>query len=651
CDSGVGLKVLFDQLHQKPKKIMVLGAACSVVTQPMAKTSQYFDLLQLSYASASPALSIRSVYRNFFRIYPSETAINPARIGLLKRFGWKKIVLLYQTVELFSATATSLIQVAEENEIQVTATLGFSSDDDPYQALISIQKSETRIIVGGFYSSQGRKVFCRAYHLGLTGSAYVWIITGWLEENWWLDPLGEGVTVGNHHCNDSVMTKAVKGYFGMATLAISSRPQSTISGLTSSEWLQLFFKYLQRPGAYVGAIDFASFTYDSVWAIALTLNQSINPLSKINKTLEDIDYYDKEALSVFKDQMQALEFIGITGPVAFNQNGDRLGITTIKRQIGSKEVIFGLYDNKRETVNWNYSVAITWQTANNQTPVDSPRIIVVNASIAIPLFIGILSIDVIGMLMTIVFLVFNIKSRSIRIIKISSPNVNNIIAIGAISCYISVFFFGVNTQNINQHNGLLLASCWCRSWFLVIGYTLGFGALFAKTWRIHSIFARKSVKTKLIRDSRLYGIISAAVFVDISIMLAWGIIDPVNIETKNESVPDFSHNRDRIMIISIKQCHSKYPIVWNVLLFGFNGLLLVYGAILAWQTRQVKMMAVNDSKLIGLAIYNVAIFASIGAGIASLVYDKPDAFFGLISVFIIFPTTVTVCLVFVPKVA
>ena len=79
--------------------------------------------------------------------------------------------------------------------------------------------------------------------------------------------------------------------------------------------------------------------------------------------------------------------------------------------------------------------------------------------------------------------------------------------------------------------------------------------------------------------------------------------------------------------------------------------MLVFGAILAWQTRQVKMLAVNDSKLIGLAIYNVALFAIIGAIISFIVYDKPDAFFGLTSFFIIFPTTVTICLIFVPKVS
>ena len=34
-------------------------------------------------------------------------------------------------------------------------------------------------------------------------------------------------------------------------------------------------------------------------------------------------------------------------------------------------------------------------------------------------------------------------------------------------------------------------------------------------------------------------------------------------------------------------------------LFIVNGLLLVFGAFLAWETRKITMSALNDSKLIG----------------------------------------------------
>lgn len=76
----------------------------------------------------------------------------------------------------------------------------------------------------------------------------------------------------------------------------------------------------------------------------------------------------------------------------------------------------------------------------------------------------------------------------------------------------------------------------------------------------------------------------------------------------------------------------------------------IFGAFLAWETRHVSIPALNDSKHIGLSVYNVMIMCIMGAAIALVLQDRRDAVFILISVFIIFCTTATLCLVFVPKV-
>ena len=67
-----------------------------------------------------------------------------------------------------------------------------------------------------------------------------------------------------------------------------------------------------KPNAYTGAIDFASYSYDAVWAVAMTLNRSIDQLATIDRRLEDIEYNDQEALAIFMEQMRSLEFLGIT---------------------------------------------------------------------------------------------------------------------------------------------------------------------------------------------------------------------------------------------------------------------------------------------------------------------------------------------------
>lgn len=48
CDPGVGMHILYDHIYNKPTKIMLLGAAFSPVSQPIADTSKYWNLLQVS---------------------------------------------------------------------------------------------------------------------------------------------------------------------------------------------------------------------------------------------------------------------------------------------------------------------------------------------------------------------------------------------------------------------------------------------------------------------------------------------------------------------------------------------------------------------------------------------------------------------------
>jgi len=78
--------------------------------------------------------------------------------------------------------------------------------------------------------------------------------------------------------------------------------------------------------------------------------------------------------------------------------------------------------------------------------------------------------------------------------------------------------------------------------------------------------------------------------------------------------------------------------------------LQIFGAFLAWETRHVSIPALNDSKYVGMSVYNVVIMCIMGAAISFVLSDKQDASFIIISVFIIFCTTGTLCLVFVPKV-
>ena len=65
----------------------------------------------------------------------------------------------------------------------------------------------------------------------------------------------------------------------------------------------------------------------------------------------------------------------------------------------------------------------------------------------------------------------------------------------------------------------------------------------------------------------------------------------------------------------------------------------------------MSIPALNDSKYVGMSVYNVVIMCTCGAAVTFLIRDQPTHSFLIIAVFILFATTATLCLVFVPKVS
>lgn len=63
----------------------------------------FFDFFfQLSFAATTPELADKKKYPYFFRTVPSDNAVNPAILKLLKHYHWKRVGTLTQDVQRFS---------------------------------------------------------------------------------------------------------------------------------------------------------------------------------------------------------------------------------------------------------------------------------------------------------------------------------------------------------------------------------------------------------------------------------------------------------------------------------------------------------------------------------------------------------------------
>ena len=79
----------------------------------------------------------------------------------------------------------------------------------------------------------------------------------------------------------------------------------------------------------------------------------------------------------------------------------------------------------------------------------------------------------------------------------SNPYVSSLIIVGAVVLYVTVILFGID-ENITSYS-VVNGFCQLRIWLSVIGFSLLFGTLFAKAWRIYYIFRHFKSNARKVR--------------------------------------------------------------------------------------------------------------------------------------------------------
>ncbi|KAH9494150.1 Gamma-aminobutyric acid type B receptor subunit 2 [Dermatophagoides farinae] len=130
CDAAYGMKAFFRMLDEDPVKILLFGGACPSVTDPIAKTSKFFHLIQLSYADTFTATTA-----NFFRIVPSEGSFNP-------------VGTIYQNLPRYSLPHSKLLTDLDNAEIEIVASQSIADELKPEMYLQDLKAKDVRIIVG-----------------------------------------------------------------------------------------------------------------------------------------------------------------------------------------------------------------------------------------------------------------------------------------------------------------------------------------------------------------------------------------------------------------------------------------------------------------------------------------------------------------------
>lgn len=171
-------------------------------------------------------------------------------------------------------------------------------------------------------------------------------------------------------------------------------------------------------------------------------NVALNIRALHRLTVNDFRYRDPLWERFFLDALRNTSFEGVTGPVRFYDNERKASILLKQFQDGA-EVKVGEYSAAKQQLDLSLGQPMKW--IGKYPPKDRTLLIIEHTRVNKTVYAILASLAVCGIIMASVFLGFNIKYRNQRYIKMSSPQLNNLIIIGCMLTYTSIIFLGLDS--------------------------------------------------------------------------------------------------------------------------------------------------------------------------------------------------------------
>uniref|UniRef100_A0A8C2GUI4 G protein-coupled receptor 156 n=1 Tax=Cyprinus carpio TaxID=7962 RepID=A0A8C2GUI4_CYPCA len=258
-----------------------------------------------------------------------------------------------------------------------------------------------------------------------------------------------------------------------------------------------------------------------------------------------------------------------------------------------------------------------------------------------------------GILLALFFLIFTLRFKNNKIVKMSSPNLNVLTLCGSVLTYSSGFLFAVEERASLSGAGsraVLQFSSQARMWTLCIGSSLVFGPILGKTWRLYRVFTQRVPdKRVIIRDIQLMGLVALLVLVDVVVLAAWGLTDPIKCSRSISAMVKVVERDASYSLSQLDSCSSLYSDLWVILLSVFKGSLLLYGTYLAGLTSNVSLPPVNQSMTIIGAVCLVTMSSAVAVPVSLYLYAWPNVVYSVVSGAIFICTMAINCLLFVPQ--
>lgn len=217
------------------------------------------------------------------------------------------------------------------------------------------------------------------------------------------------------------------------------------------------------------------------------------------------------------------------------------------------------------------------------------------------------------MVVLIAALMFHRRKKEI---KASSPFFCFLVVLGGMVMNASIFVGSYN-DDLGCH-----ASYWC----LTVGFTILYGSLVIKNWRILKIFNSKSLQMLKLSNASLLLRLSILIGIDLALLM------PLYALSDTCALPD-----------------ALIPLVLCIALLVYKFALVVFGMVVAWKSKVINIPEFNERIQLGYATYNLSFSLLVLLPIVLLFRDFPTPVFIIRSVGVAFVTLITMGFLFAPK--
>ena len=637
---------LTDGLFNRNKQVLgIIGPGCSAsglfASRIICTRERNISLLSLHLGGSPLFSNERETFPYSFSMLDSTDALANAIIRLMKRNSWSSIIVLYDESQIFFTTLLEYLEQRLGKNISIPISSLIFENHIPFD---EIRDSEKRIILLLVGPNLLSRILCIAFggdfHQGLNfhHPLYQWVlVTSVFDDLVSISTTYEGRPVT---CTrDELLDVAKNSIFLQYHFETLDSEKSTHSGISHNEFHERYESKIAEHNVMTNSSIQQSFWaavyFDAVWAMALAINNSIEELRSDGLDLADFTYGQNQVTEMFQRKINELAFDGVSGRIKFNETTGFVGRGIDIMQLRERRLVPVLYYNS------------TTLMRVNTTPLDL-EVIEDNFDnfgeiSKVPIWISVLVL-----ILTFLLLVVLVGFQCISVVYRKSPSIKasslKILHLAYVGCYLTIA--GIINESIATYlNSHRVTKCKLEQASLSLifcGMTLVFSAICVRTWRLYRIFVHfRNPGGMFISDKALFILVCLCLALELPVILAWGLVDPVEPFLKR----NFALNLTRIY------CTKDSFRIWFLSLLAYNALLLLFSCYFALRCNKIPQKDFKSNSILILA-YLLTIELTTGISIYLLLPQTHDPWLEFVAKNVTFLLYVVFCcvLLFMPPI-